>query len=77
METIGKQFHFIDCSDWRAWLEAHHAIAQGVWLVHYKKHSGKPCLSLEDAVEEALCFGWIDGVLKPIMLCTSFRPRRG
>lgn len=45
---------------WRAWLEENHATAPGVWLVTYKKASGKPHLSYEELVEEALCFGWID-----------------
>ena len=45
---------------WREWLEKNHAIAPGVWLIYYKKDSGKPRVSYDDAVEEALCFGWID-----------------
>lgn len=47
-------------SDWRAWLLRHHARTSGVWLVTFKKRSGLPCLDLNEAVEEALCFGWID-----------------
>ena len=47
-------------AEWRAWLEAHHGAARGVWLVLRKKAAPVPNLSLEDAVEEALCFGWID-----------------
>lgn len=47
-------------ADWRAWLEANHAAAPGVWLVTYKKGSGRPHLSWDEVVEEALCFGWID-----------------
>ncbi len=66
MRTQDTPLYFITRDAWRAWLEANHANATGVWLVHYKKHTGKPGLSLEEAVEEALCFGWIDGVLKPI-----------
>jgi uncharacterized protein YdeI (YjbR/CyaY-like superfamily) len=46
--------------EWRDWLAANHQIASGIWLVVYKKNSGKPRLSYNDAVEEALCFGWID-----------------
>lgn len=46
--------------DWRAWLEAHHARSEGVWLVTFKKASAEPSLSYNDAVEEALCFGWVD-----------------
>lgn len=45
---------------WRAYLDVHHQLEQGVWLVRYKKHSGKPYLSEDDAICEALCFGWID-----------------
>ncbi len=48
---------------WRAWLEAHHRQDSGVWLVTWKKRAGKPTVTYDEAVEEALCFGWIDGVL--------------
>jgi len=51
---------------WRAWLEKHHATSTGVWLVYAKKHTGIPSLSYNDAVEEALCFGWIDSLFNPI-----------
>jgi uncharacterized protein YdeI (YjbR/CyaY-like superfamily) len=55
-----EQFYARDRQEWRAWLQAHHATAPGVWLVYYKKESGKPRVAYADAVEEALCFGWID-----------------
>ena len=45
---------------WRAWLEEHHASASGVWLVSWKKHTGRPTVSYDDAVTEALAFGWVD-----------------
>jgi uncharacterized protein YdeI (YjbR/CyaY-like superfamily) len=45
---------------WRAWLEAHHTRTEGVWLVSYKKATGKPRVEYDASVEEALCFGWID-----------------
>ena len=48
-------------ADWRAWLEAHHADTSGVWLVSWKVRTGRPTVPYEEAVEEALCFGWIDG----------------
>jgi uncharacterized protein YdeI (YjbR/CyaY-like superfamily) len=51
---------------WRVWLEKHHASSAGVWLVYAKKHSGIPSLTYNDAVEEALCFGWIDSKINPI-----------
>jgi uncharacterized protein YdeI (YjbR/CyaY-like superfamily) len=51
---------------WREWLDQHHASSQGIWLVYAKKHTGLPTLSYEDAVLEALCFGWIDSLMKSI-----------
>lgn len=51
---------------WRTWLEANHDAKPEVWLVFYKRHTGKPTLSYNDAVEEAVCFGWIDGVKRRI-----------
>ncbi len=47
-------------AEWRAWLEANHARAAGVWLVTFKKATGKPRVEYGEAVEEALCFGWVD-----------------
>jgi uncharacterized protein YdeI (YjbR/CyaY-like superfamily) len=47
-------------AEWRAWLLQHHQQPTGIWLITYKKESGKPHLSYDEAVEEALCFGWID-----------------
>jgi uncharacterized protein YdeI (YjbR/CyaY-like superfamily) len=51
---------------WRAWLTQNHEHRDEVWLVFYKRHTGKPTLSYNDAVEEAICFGWIDGVKQRI-----------
>ena len=51
---------------WRAWLHHHHLKATGVWLVYAKKHTGIPSLTWQEAVEEALCYGWIDGVRHPV-----------
>jgi uncharacterized protein YdeI (YjbR/CyaY-like superfamily) len=50
--------------EWREWLERNHARAAGVWLVSYKRGSGRQRLSYDEAVEEALCFGWIDSKAK-------------
>jgi uncharacterized protein YdeI (YjbR/CyaY-like superfamily) len=47
-------------SDWRAWLQANHATSSGVWLVTWRSGTGRPALSYDDQVEEALAFGWID-----------------
>lgn len=55
-----KTFYARDRKAWRAWLQKHHATSAGVWLIYYKKESGKSRVAYADAVEEALCFGWID-----------------
>src|SRR5512144_3276509 len=60
------RFEAPDAASWRAWLAAHHAKAKGVWLVFAKKHTGKPCIGYDEALDEALCYGWIDGVIKRI-----------
>ena len=52
--------------EWRAWLEKNHATETEVWLVYYKKHTGKLSVSYLDSVREALCFGWIDGIKKRV-----------
>jgi uncharacterized protein YdeI (YjbR/CyaY-like superfamily) len=64
MVTMNPPLHFTHRNDWRAWLAKNHATVSEAWLVFYKKHTGKAGLSYEEAVEEALCFGWIDGVMK-------------
>jgi len=55
-----------DRREWRAWLQKNHDKLSEIWLVYYKKNSGQPRVPYEDAVEEALCFGWIDGKIKKI-----------
>ena len=52
--------------EWRAWLEENHATETEVWLVYYKKHTGKPSVTYIESVKEALCFGWIDGIKKRV-----------
>jgi uncharacterized protein YdeI (YjbR/CyaY-like superfamily) len=52
--------------EWRSWLEANHDKKTEIWLIYYKAGSGKPRIPYKDAVEEALCFGWIDGIVKQI-----------
>lgn len=53
-------------ADWRKWLAKNHNSQQAVWLLQYKKNSGHPSLSWSDAVDEALCYGWIDSVRRTI-----------
>lgn len=48
---------------WRAWLERNHAASKGIWLAYYKKNSSKSSVRYEEALEEALCFGWIDSTV--------------
>ena len=48
-------------AEWRRWLEEHHGRGGGAWLVTWKAHTGRPRVAYEEAVEEALCFGWVDG----------------
>jgi uncharacterized protein YdeI (YjbR/CyaY-like superfamily) len=51
---------------WRNWLKVNHELKKSVWLIYHKKHTGLRGISWAEAVEEALCFGWIDGRAKPI-----------
>jgi uncharacterized protein YdeI (YjbR/CyaY-like superfamily) len=72
--------HPLTRAEWRAWLAQNHQRPDGVWLITYKKAAGKPRLEYDDAVEEALCFGWVDS--KPAKLDDErsmlwFAPRKG
>jgi uncharacterized protein YdeI (YjbR/CyaY-like superfamily) len=67
-----------DRESWRAWLAENHASRKVVWVLFPKKHIGEICMSYEEAVEEALCFGWIDSIIKRIDETTyarKFTPR--
>ncbi len=64
---------------WRAWLTKHHDSSAGVWFVFHKKHTGVPCVSYDDAVEEAICFGWIDSLVRRLdddRYVQKFTPRK-
>jgi uncharacterized protein YdeI (YjbR/CyaY-like superfamily) len=68
-----------DRAEWRRWLAKNFARCDEIWLVFYKKAVGKPSVSYDHAVEEALCFGWIDGMKKKLdEECYAFRftPRK-
>jgi uncharacterized protein YdeI (YjbR/CyaY-like superfamily) len=76
---VGKTLYVKDRKAWRAWLKKHHKTAPEIWLVYYKKESGKPRISYDDAVLEALAFGWIDSTAKTIdkeRFAQRFSPRR-
>lgn len=51
-------------TEWRRWLEMHHASSPGIWLLRHKQHTGVKSMSHEDLVCEALCFGWVDSLIK-------------
>ena len=64
---------------WRSWLAAHHDRETEIWLVYNKRHTGEPRVEYDDAVEEALCFGWIDSIVRTIdedRYAQKFTPRK-
>jgi uncharacterized protein YdeI (YjbR/CyaY-like superfamily) len=76
---ITETFYAPDRAAWRAWLEQHHASAKEIWLLYAAKDSNQPRIPYLHAVEEALCFGWIDGIEKRMDTTYSaqrFTPRR-
>jgi uncharacterized protein YdeI (YjbR/CyaY-like superfamily) len=76
---IRKTLYVVKRSEWRLWLSKHHNKEKEIWLIYYKKSSGKPRISYNDAVDEALCFGWIDSTVKSIdeeKYAQRFTPRR-
>jgi uncharacterized protein YdeI (YjbR/CyaY-like superfamily) len=65
--------------EWRAWLERHHATAAELWVGFHKKGSGRPSITWPESVDQALCFGWIDGVRRRLddeRYVIRFTPRR-
>src|SRR3989338_7134537 len=76
---IGNTLDTADRKAWRQWLERNHFSKKEMWLVFHKKHTGRPSIPYSDAVEEALCFGWIDSIVKTIdkdSYAQRFTPRR-
>lgn len=59
-EAPSNSVHPLSRAEWRAWLAENHTRTEGIWLVSYKKATGKPRFEYDEAVEEALCFGWVD-----------------
>ena len=77
--NIGETLLVTSRQEWRNWLSQHHADHKEIWLIYYKKSSGKSGIAYEESVEEALCFGWIDGAIKGIdeeTYAGRFTPRR-
>jgi uncharacterized protein YdeI (YjbR/CyaY-like superfamily) len=78
METT-KTLYVPDRKSWRAWLRINCRREKEIWLVYYRKETGRPRVPYNDAVEEALCFGWIDSTAKKIdeeRFAQRFSPRR-
>ncbi|MGD8717354.1 MAG: hypothetical protein PVH29_00900 [Candidatus Zixiibacteriota bacterium] len=76
---IGETLDTASREEWRQWLAENHESKDEIWVVFYKKASGKPSLPYDEAVEEAVCFGWIDGLVKAIddeKYTRRFSPRR-
>jgi len=74
-----KTLYVTGREEWRAWLKKHYKSETEIWLIYYKKHSGRPRISYDEAVEEALCFGWIDSIVKRMddeKFAQKFTPRR-
>jgi uncharacterized protein YdeI (YjbR/CyaY-like superfamily) len=66
-------------AQWRRWLAKNHATRDEVWLVYFKKHTGRPTIDYGDSVDEALCYGWIDSILRRIdddRYARKFTPRK-
>ena len=76
---LGKTLDMLDRKRWHSWLAKHHRNEKEIWLVYYRKQAGKPRIPYNDAVEEALCYGWIDSTVKKIdddRYAQRFTPRR-
>jgi uncharacterized protein YdeI (YjbR/CyaY-like superfamily) len=66
-------------AEWRAWLRGHHDSVAEIWLVFHKRHTRKKSVPYEDAIEEALCFGWVDSLVRRLderRYARKFTPRR-
>jgi uncharacterized protein YdeI (YjbR/CyaY-like superfamily) len=76
---VTNTLHVANRDDWRSWLEEHYRSEGEVWLVYYRKETGKRRIPYNDAVEEALCFGWIDSMVKNLdqeRYAQRYTPRR-
>ncbi|HLO15162.1 MAG TPA: hypothetical protein VK206_10055 [Anaerolineales bacterium] len=76
---IGETLYVITRDDFRKWLIKNHKTKKEIWLIQFKKATKKPSINYVEAVEEAICFGWIDGFEKGMdaeRYATRFSPRR-
>jgi uncharacterized protein YdeI (YjbR/CyaY-like superfamily) len=75
LKTFDARTH----AQWRQWLARHHDSESEVWLIFHKRHTGRPSVAYEDALDEALCFGWIDSLIKRLdeaRYARKFTPRK-
>jgi len=76
---LADELYVTNRDDWCEWLRKNYATKKEVWLIYYKRHTGKPSIPYDDSVEEALCFGWVDNIIKRIddeKFVRKFTPRK-
>ncbi len=76
---IGETLYTVQPAEFRRWLRQHHADRSEIWLIQFKKASGKPSIDYSAAVEEAICYGWIDSSIRKLdaeRYAIRFTPRR-
>lgn len=76
---IGETLYVTTPAEFRKWLKANHKTKKEIWLIQYKKAAGKPSIDFAEAIEEAMCFGWVDSSMKSMdaeRYATRFTPRR-
>jgi uncharacterized protein YdeI (YjbR/CyaY-like superfamily) len=79
MTPMPEELYVTNRQDWRAWLKSNHAKVKEIWLIYFKKHTGRPRIPYDDAVEEALCYGWIDSTIRRLdedRFAQKFTPRK-
>ncbi len=78
LTEMTEELYLSDRKNWRAWLMENRDAKREVWLIYYKKHTGITSISYDDSVEEALCFGWVDSIIRKIdeeKFARKFSPR--
>ena len=78
-KETANSFYAANPKEWRAWLQVNYDTAKSVWLIFPKKHTGRASISYDESVEEAICFGWIDGIIRRLddeRCARKFMPRR-
>lgn len=74
-----EELYFKSANEWRAWLVSNNDKSSGIWLVYYKKGSALPTMVYEESIEQALCFGWVDSIIRKIdedKYARKFTPRK-